>query len=512
MKSKIILISLLLFTAQNVNIFAMQDDEQKQEESKKRKEISGSELGSAQPGNPGKRSKSNPESAVCQASTEQSTVASIDYLNNTCDYLIIEIFSWLDVQSLGKIAQTCKRFRLLAKDKVLLSRMLRNFLSCEVENPECLLSCRDAFKIVSKYFSEEKENAEDLSSAIQTFLSGLTDENLLKYIEKALQKGFDDSSIFQFLSTQEFLTFDKIGRLLIRYSCCNALARGSNKGCQIHCTSSIICDLIRDIAQGCCYAQNCDKLEKFKATLDVVSDRRLFSNFYETTFFPQTADVSRRTIFAYPGVNPILISASKGAKFLVYALMKKGFRILDTTNEGNNVLHIAIKNDQNDFVKWLLTLDPAIVTKILNSPNTKRLTPLQVAISRKNIQIINILLVHGAKVDFETLKAAIKSKLCGVLENLIKSLNCSIDVNFRDGKGKTLLHYAVKSGDPALINIILDNGGQKSITCIDNFGMTPIAMAEMLGFSEIKKLLEEKITKSEIALVETGSSSRCAIQ
>jgi hypothetical protein len=104
MKSKILFLSMLLISLQSANVFAM-----------KRETQDSGQNGSGQPDaqhvktdDPGSAEAST-SSAASTTSAAVSAVTTVD-IESFDDYLVLKIFSHLDLQSLCRMTQTCKRF------------------------------------------------------------------------------------------------------------------------------------------------------------------------------------------------------------------------------------------------------------------------------------------------------------------------------------------------------------------------------------------------------------------
>jgi hypothetical protein len=65
-----------------------------------------------------------------------------------------------------------------------------------------------------------------------------------------------------------------------------------------------------------------------------------------------------------------------------------------------------------------------------------------------------------------------------------------INVDFKDGNGRTALHYAAKKGLEGLAEALLNKGANRTIT--DAAGDTPLALAERNKHQDIVDLLRSK--------------------
>lgn len=105
-------------------------------------------------------------------------------------------------------------------------------------------------------------------------------------------------------------------------------------------------------------------------------------------------------------------------------------------------------------VELLLSNDAEV-----NSPskNPQKVMPLHSAVARKDLEITQALLNHGA------------------------------EVNARQGGGFTPLHGAAQNGDPAIAELLLAHGAE--VNARDNQDKTPLAFAQAEGHQNVVDLL-----------------------
>ena len=112
--------------------------------------------------------------------------------------------------------------------------------------------------------------------------------------------------------------------------------------------------------------------------------------------------------------------------------------------------------------------------------------PLDNAVRHNHLQIIPLLMQHGAVCDHDTLERVVKhgnTKMLGVL------IDNGVDVNSKDSFGETLLHTAVETKRPAVIDLLLHKGASPNFLG-DRYsiqGQTPLALAVSQGDLKLVK-------------------------
>ncbi|XP_059176241.1 putative ankyrin repeat protein RF_0381 [Physella acuta] len=182
------------------------------------------------------------------------------------------------------------------------------------------------------------------------------------------------------------------------------------------------------------------------------------------------------------------IAADRGSVSLVKLLTQAGADVNMTDGNKSTALQIGLHNtniveillqagaDPNVFNKHGETLLLHAVTSDqgfplisllvqsnsnVNIQNKRGQTPLMLAVEQGNIEIINILLKHGAKAIYKTnlglaaLQHAISKRSVKSLESLILA---GADINVRNTKGETFLIHAVKLARPEIVDLLIQSG------------------------------------------------------
>lgn len=130
------------------------------------------------------------------------------------------------------------------------------------------------------------------------------------------------------------------------------------------------------------------------------------------------------------------------------------------------LLDVAVAKNNLQMVKLLLTHGADI-----NAQIALGLTPLGRAVNRDNLQMVKFLIAHGAdaKKDVTALHEAIYKGNKKMIELLITH---GADINAKDGTGETLLHVAARSGKKETVKLLLAKGA--NVLAKDIYGKTPL--------------------------------------
>ncbi|AYP74288.1 ankyrin repeat protein [Fowlpox virus] len=153
--------------------------------------------------------------------------------------------------------------------------------------------------------------------------------------------------------------------------------------------------------------------------------------------------------------------------------------------------------------------------KLLNLSVEETITPLIDAIRSGDVRIVQLLISHGAEINHINTKVphplltAIKIKSNNIVKLLIENgvdtsilpipdlesgmiktiLDSGIDVNIRDDKRRTFLHYAIRNKDLESVNILMKYRANVNIE--DHNGDYPIHVATEYNLFDIVEILVE---------------------
>ena len=160
-------------------------------------------------------------------------------------------------------------------------------------------------------------------------------------------------------------------------------------------------------------------------------------------------------------------------------LLESGAEIDAVERLGRTPLHLAVINRDEEMIHLLLERKAAI-----NTMSSIDHSPLCCAISSVQEQIVRLLLQHGADCNLKhqyaedplshaPLHQAVEIGSKAILELMLKSAD--VDLNIRDGKGKTPLFLAVEEQRRDGVQILLDRGAHPNLP--DRGGISPLLLA-----------------------------------
>jgi ankyrin repeat protein len=193
-------------------------------------------------------------------------------------------------------------------------------------------------------------------------------------------------------------------------------------------------------------------------------------------------------------------------------------RINEKDKDGNSFLHLAVRADNADIVKFLVSKGANVNIKDIYGQ-----TPLQLAVLSDNIEVVIQLVSNGAEINiknsigkspmhdavyhghFQIVKylisqgAEINSKdirnktplHVAVIDNKAEISKYLItkgaEVNVKDGDGKSCLHYAAINKNLELIKSLVSSGA--NVNTRDKYNRIPLHSAADEGYFEIVKYL-----------------------
>ena len=165
--------------------------------------------------------------------------------------------------------------------------------------------------------------------------------------------------------------------------------------------------------------------------------------------------------------------------------------IRTVNNSGDTPLKVVVGEGHVELVTFLLQIDDEIekihnnnnnLQKCINTKNNNGLTPLIVACERNNVEIVKNLLEY--KADVKTCDAKERNPLavaafCGckdVVEYLLSNSSITTAlINEKDENGCTPLWLASRTGDLAMVQLLIDAGADASLK--NNEDMSPEEVA-----------------------------------
>lgn len=173
-------------------------------------------------------------------------------------------------------------------------------------------------------------------------------------------------------------------------------------------------------------------------------------------------------------------------------LIKEGSDINIIDQYGITPLELAIGRKEFAIVKLLLENKAEV-----NRESEFDITPLHLAVFRKDFAIVKLLLEHGAEVNIKNqngetpLQTAAFKKDFVIVKLLLEH---GAEVNIKNQKGETSLHKAVLSEDSAIVKLLLEHGADVNI--VDQDGNTMLLYASQ-NPAIIKLLLAHPSSQKE---------------
>lgn len=221
------------------------------------------------------------------------------------------------------------------------------------------------------------------------------------------------------------------------------------------------------------------------------------------------------------GCPQLVYFASKGDATTCRKLLSRGAHVDITDSHGWTALHEATKNSHMDALEVLLSppirgksslhstsdggaldrqdsdigsgtnslcgsrMDRQLQSPLPNvSPTTlqSHLTPLHQAVMNKNVQVVRMLLSHGANTSKVNIRKLTPLDICAdeqIARLLSEHSKTQRMISVRDKAGQAKLHRACNAGDLDLVVALINQGAD--INMKDNAGWTPLHEASLEG-------------------------------
>lgn len=175
--------------------------------------------------------------------------------------------------------------------------------------------------------------------------------------------------------------------------------------------------------------------------------------------------------------TPLFLAARKGyLPILAFFLSEDGHAVnrrLSGKLSHTTLLQIAVDREYDDVVGVLLEYeaDP-------NCKDRQRETPLNRAIKRGNVKIVDLLLNNGAVVDAVTpaqVTPLMKATSLGCVPVVERLLAAGANVNLADSNGLTALHIALGKRKHELVQLLLSSGADPHKTMSNGYSAIGIA-------------------------------------
>ena len=223
-------------------------------------------------------------------------------------------------------------------------------------------------------------------------------------------------------------------------------------------------------------------IDNFKLTnlhqAAIIGKDSLVQIFLDLMKDPQSEDIT--------GSTALSMAVSRGHSNVVRLLIEQGFNVEKQDDLGLAPLHLASSSGNLEIASLLIANGSSVDLR-----DSKDETPLMFALDNRDNEMARLLLEFGANVNqffggASCLHLAVARRNLELINILIQH---NIDVNARGPTGATCLHYAAEDGNVATVEAILAT--LVEIDAVDEEGYTAIHFAALSGHHEaIKKLLE----------------------
>lgn len=206
------------------------------------------------------------------------------------------------------------------------------------------------------------------------------------------------------------------------------------------------------------------------------------------------------TILDVDGFAPLHVATSVGAIDIVKLLLSYGASPIQIKKVKNSVrteiiqywtpIHLAVAHNYPDILRLFFNNEEQIVADP-SVPNNTNITPLHLAASQKNSEILDILLEEHADIEAidndqdPPLFTAIQARLLSNAEKLCNSQT----VIMADIRGDTALHLACCYGYSEFVKFLIEQNS--NLLACDEQGNTPLHVAVIHRHQDCVKILLE---------------------
>jgi ankyrin repeat protein len=196
---------------------------------------------------------------------------------------------------------------------------------------------------------------------------------------------------------------------------------------------------------------------------------------------------------------PLLVAVDEGDVERVKTLLDRGANVNERGMKGETALMMAAARGYVDVARVLVKSGADVAATC-----SAGLTALMSAASARQEEMVTFLLDNGADVNRKGPSGSTALLLAaegrgGDLsvsdKGLVSIMSALVDkganVNARDGRGLTVLWFALREGKEAVIKVLLDKGADVNMVA-GKAGWTPLMEAVAMGRPSIVKILLEK--------------------
>ncbi|KAL1456779.1 hypothetical protein WDU94_001480 [Cyamophila willieti] len=156
-------------------------------------------------------------------------------------------------------------------------------------------------------------------------------------------------------------------------------------------------------------------------------------------------------------------------------LIKKGSFVNIANSRKNTPLHIAVQNENLAMFELLLLRNASVTTV-----NDNGSSPLQLALDKRSVEFVLLILKHGISIQqFDKDRVLLFLVEEGKESEVNEYLNKGANVNIQDAQDSTALHIAARRGKLNIAKSLLKHGAvvNSPLTCGLEEGYTPLCLA-----------------------------------
>ncbi len=199
-------------------------------------------------------------------------------------------------------------------------------------------------------------------------------------------------------------------------------------------------------------------------------------------------------------------AAREGNIEIVEKLIEAGATVHCTSNKGNTPLFLAVYNNRQVVVEKLLENEGIAKSINQESNGNQKQSLVKVAFDQGHYHLIPMLLDAGSRYEdcnFISSDETVSLLHWAAFNNHVEIVSALLkhkdkpDLNAKDGKGCTALHYAAREGNKEILEKLIEAGAP--VHCNSNKGNTPLLAAVYFNRKVVvEKLLEHKDIASSI--------------
>ncbi len=207
------------------------------------------------------------------------------------------------------------------------------------------------------------------------------------------------------------------------------------------------------------------------------------------------------------GETPLHFASRAGhSEMLKYMLHKGGDPDLATT-EGLTPLMLAVKNRKYGICETLCKFRVN-----LNTKNSNHQTALHIAVEASSVEMVEMLLTHGASVSEHGPEgrtplhaiSALNPGNRGLVQIAELLLNHGADTDAKDTAGQSPLHFCAMTGSEQIASMLLEHGADINLRD-EQAGNTPLCTAILYSKLNVVRLLVK--AGADVNLCDNGDSS-----